>query len=79
MNRREFLKRSGSVAVAALAADRINAIAKAQADNALSSGAAVVIDPKPLFEISPHLYMQFMEPLGVTDSSVHGMTGARIS
>jgi len=28
------------------------------------------VDPKPLFEISPHLYMQFMEPLGVTDSSV---------
>ena len=28
------------------------------------------MDPKPLFEISPHLYMQFMEPLGVTDTSV---------
>lgn len=28
------------------------------------------IDPKPLFELSPWLYMQFMEPLGVTDSSV---------
>ena len=31
---------------------------------------AIVIDPKPLFEISPYLYMQFMEPLGVADSSV---------
>ncbi len=31
---------------------------------------AIVIDPKPLFDISPYLYMQFMEPLGVTDSSV---------
>lgn len=30
----------------------------------------VVIDPQPLFEISPYLYMQFMEPLGTTDSSV---------
>jgi alpha-L-arabinofuranosidase len=30
----------------------------------------VVVDPKPLFEISPHLYMQFMEPLGTTDGSV---------
>ncbi|MDX2150038.1 MAG: alpha-L-arabinofuranosidase [Bryobacteraceae bacterium] len=30
----------------------------------------VVIDPAPLFEFSPHFYMQFMEPLGVTDSSV---------
>src|SRR4030042_563583 len=28
------------------------------------------INPNPLFEVSPWLYMQFMEPLGVTDSSV---------
>src|SRR6266540_678868 len=31
---------------------------------------AILVDPTPQFEISPHLYMQFMEPLGVTDSSV---------
>jgi alpha-L-arabinofuranosidase len=31
---------------------------------------AIAIDPKPLFEISPYLYMQFMEPLGTTDGSV---------
>ncbi len=30
----------------------------------------MVIDPRPKFELSPYLYMQFMEPLGVTDSSV---------
>jgi len=30
----------------------------------------IVVDPKPLFDISPLLYMQFMEPLGVTDSAV---------
>ena len=30
----------------------------------------IVIDPKPAFELSPWLYMQFMEPLGVTDTSV---------
>ena len=30
----------------------------------------VLIDPRPLFEISPYLYMQFMEPLGITDGSV---------
>ena len=29
-----------------------------------------MVDPHPLFDISPWLYMQFMEPLGVTDSSV---------
>lgn len=31
---------------------------------------AIVVDPKPLFELSPWLYMQFMEPLGATDSAV---------
>jgi alpha-L-arabinofuranosidase len=31
---------------------------------------ALSIDPEPLFDISPYLYMQFMEPLGTTDSSV---------
>src|SRR5437763_11347139 len=39
-------------------------VASAQGSNSL------VIDPKPLFDISPLLYMQFMEPLGATDSSV---------
>jgi alpha-L-arabinofuranosidase len=33
-------------------------------------GASVIIDPRPLFDISPYLYMQFMEPLGTTDGSV---------
>ena len=31
---------------------------------------AIVVDPEPLFEISPLLYMQFMEPLGMTDCAV---------
>lgn len=30
----------------------------------------LTIDPKPRFELSPYLYMQFMEPLGVHDASV---------
>ena len=30
----------------------------------------IEIDPAPAFDLSPHLYMQFMEPLGTTDSSV---------
>lgn len=30
----------------------------------------IVIDPNPLFEISPYFYMQFMEPLGAADSGV---------
>ena len=31
---------------------------------------AILVDPQPLFELSPYLYMQFMEPLGATDGSV---------
>ncbi len=37
---------------------------------AAQSAASLIVDPQPRFEISPWLYMQFMEPLGVTDSSV---------
>lgn len=43
---------------------------RVQAAEAERGTGAVLIDPKPLFDISPWLYMQFMEPLGVTDSSV---------
>lgn len=55
--RREFLKRAALAAAAqsAMGAPAVN---------------AVVVDPQPLFPISPYLYMQFMEPLGTTDSSV---------
>ncbi len=55
--RREFLKQAaiGAAAQSALHAADANTI---------------VLDPQPLFDISPHLYMQFMEPLGATDSSV---------
>src|SRR5947208_3480115 len=39
--------------------------------NAAEGEASVLsIAPKPLFELSPWLYMQFMEPLGVTDGSI---------
>jgi alpha-N-arabinofuranosidase len=30
----------------------------------------LVVDPAPVFDLSPYLYMQFMEPLGATDGSV---------
>ena len=46
------------------------ALAAAAQSIRAAAGNAVVIDPKPLFPISPYLYMQFMEPLGTTDSSV---------
>ena len=35
-----------------------------------ATSSKIVVHSAPQFEISPYLYMQFMEPLGVTDSSV---------
>jgi alpha-L-arabinofuranosidase len=56
MNRRDFIGTAGFAAAAQAA--------QAQDAN------AIVVDPAPRFEISRLLYMQFMEPLGSTDSSV---------
>jgi hypothetical protein len=67
MKRRQFLQRT---AFAAAALTQLRAIAAEQSDTAKSSGAGIVIDPAPQFELSPYLNMQFMEPLGTTDSSV---------
>jgi len=66
LNRRDFLKTVGlgSAAVTLLGQPLAGQQGGATAD------AFISIDPKPRFEISPYLYMQFMEPLGVTDSSV---------
>src|SRR5436309_81689 len=48
--------------------DLLAAAATAAVARAASTG--IVVDPQPQFEISPLLYMQFMEPLGVTDPVV---------
>ncbi len=68
-DRRDFLKQSLAVAGATVAV-HLQRAASCQAVVANEGDGAVVIDPAPLFELSPHLYMQFMEPLGTTDSSV---------
>jgi len=57
MPRREFLRQAG---VAAAAQSALRA----------ADSNTIVVDPQPLFDISPRLYMQFMEPLGSTDTSV---------
>ena len=36
----------------------------------MTVSAMLFVDPQPLFDLSPYLYMQFMEPLGATDGSV---------
>src|SRR5947207_2945453 len=69
-NRRDFLKLGASVIAGTAALTRVAQLAMAQQKAAEESSGALVIDPKPLFDLSPHLYMQFMEPLGITDSSV---------
>ena len=62
MDRRCAIQRMFGAA-ALVAAPNFIASAEPEAD-------ALAIDPTPGFELSPYLYMQFMEPLGTTDGSV---------
>ncbi len=64
MQRRNFLKLT-SLGSASLVLPKAQEISLNK-----PSIATIEIDPKPLFELSKYLYMQFMEPLGTTDSSV---------
>ncbi len=64
MNRREALTLiAGATAGTALGS-------RVLGSQVADSVPTIEIDPKPLHELSPHLYMQFMEPLGATDGSV---------
>jgi len=64
MRRRRFLKITG-LGGAAIAFTPSKSIIQLKENIPI-----LEIDPVPLFDLSPYLYMQFMEPLGVTDSSV---------
>jgi alpha-L-arabinofuranosidase len=70
MKRRAFFKNCAGLAAVSALAEPWPASARVQAVEASQASGAIVLDPKPLFDISPLLYMQFMEPLGVTDPSV---------
>ena len=63
VSRRDALRSVGWTAAGLLASSSL-ALAK---DDAMTT---VKIAPEPLFDLSPWLYMQFMEPLGTTDGSV---------
>lgn len=63
MKRRDFVKKTGMGASMAI-------LSKSGIAFSDQEVAAIRIDPTPQFDLSPWLYMQFMEPLGVTDSSV---------
>ena len=67
MNRRTFLATSATAA-AGIAAGAFDGAAPTDAQ--AQDGSAIALDPTPLFELSPYLFMQFMEPLGATDGSV---------
>ena len=58
------------MAAAGIAATRALRAADPPMAGPAQTGSAILVDPKPLFELSPYLYMQFMEPLGATDGSV---------
>lgn len=65
MHRRTFLAQGAAMAAAAGGALR-----RAEADLVADAAGQIVVEPQPLFELSPYLYMQFMEPLGERDGSV---------
>src|SRR6188474_2761268 len=69
MQRRTFLKES-TLAMAGAATGTLGAPATASLEARSQAGSSISVDPKPRFELSPYLYMQFMEPLGATDGSV---------
>ncbi|MBN2128382.1 MAG: twin-arginine translocation signal domain-containing protein [Sedimentisphaerales bacterium] len=66
LGRRDFLKAMGlSCAAAACTAGPL-----AGQQGRMETSDFISVDPEPRFDLSPYLYMQFMEPLGVTDGSV---------
>src|SRR4029450_8608729 len=69
MNRRSFLTTSAGAA-AGMAASGAFAADHAPVDAQTEGRSVIELDPTPLFELSPHLFMQFMEPLGATDGAV---------
>src|SRR5256886_17536460 len=69
MKRRTFLTES-TMAAAGLVAGRALGAGSTPLEAQRRDGSSIVVDPTPLFELSPYLFMQFMEPLGATDGSV---------
>ena len=67
MKRRAFLARGTTALMATAAGNVLDAVA---ADTPSHGSGEVLLDPRPLFDLSPYLYQQFMEPLGKIDGSV---------
>src|SRR5260370_273258 len=69
MKRRRFLKES-AMAAGIAAGGALRVVAAGPLAEQSQGRSSIMVDPHPLFELSPYLYMQFMEPLGATDGSV---------
>jgi len=69
LSRRRFLRNTSVLASGGILSGRLPLISFKGNKESRAAG-TISIDPDPLFNLSPYLYMQFMEPLGVTDSSV---------
>lgn len=70
LNRKDFLKKCSALTTGSLIISNSSLFASSKIVLKEPGLDTILINPKPLFEISPYLYMQFMEPLGITDSSV---------
>jgi alpha-L-arabinofuranosidase len=73
------LTRRDAVKAIAAGVGGLQAIGARGADKSQPAANAITIDLTPRHELSPYLYMQFMEPLGVTDSSVEAAWDHRTS
>ncbi|MBD3288993.1 alpha-L-arabinofuranosidase [candidate division KSB1 bacterium] len=70
INRRNFLKNSALMTAGSLFLKDKAGLSFPKIKMNEDSRNSIIIDPTLRFEISPYLYMQFMEPLGTTDASV---------
>src|SRR2546429_3389516 len=70
VKRRTFLKESTLAAAGIATAGALRAAEPVQIEARRQDAGSILVDPKPLFELSPYLYMRFMEPLGAATCSV---------
>ncbi len=70
-NRRNFLKQAGSLTTGSIVVGSAGLYSLSSTCSPTNKG-NIQIDPNPIFDVSPNLYMQFMEPLGSTEPSVEG-------
>jgi hypothetical protein len=70
LTRRKFLRDSSVITAGSIVASSASFTACSESAVKDKTTGVISIDPELRFEISPYLYMQFMEPLGNTDGSV---------